>query len=58
MVSKSKLIRSHADFVTIINKVKAEYILSGKKVPSTSTITRKIAKSLSDNVLREVVRSK
>ena len=41
--NRSEQIRSSREFKELINKVRAKYILEGKKLPRTADITRKIA---------------
>ena len=52
---RSELIRSSKRFKSIINKVKAKYILAGKKPPTTQKITEMIAKKMERNKLLEVL---
>lgn len=38
--------RVHKEFMDLINQIRAQYLLRGKKPPGISTITRMIAKEL------------
>jgi hypothetical protein len=51
----TKLIRSSNEFITIIRMIKAKYILMGKRPPSTSKITKLIAKRINkEELLKDV----
>lgn len=46
MKERSSLIRAHQDFKKIVNMVRAKFILEGKTPPTTSKITKIIARDI------------
>jgi len=45
-MAKVKLARMSREMVDIVNYIKAQHLLKGKKVPSTSTITKKMVSKI------------
>lgn len=55
-VKINRAIRSSKEFRDLINHVRAQYILAGKRPPTTANITKIIAKNMNkEELLRNVI---